>query len=188
MLVVPTRDTAESALDPIAETCRQWDAHGWPEAAKLGAVLSIVRSHQILLAEVDRALRPFDLTLARFSILALLHFSKRGELPLGKIASRLQVHATSVSKTVSHLERQGLVRRIPHPEDRRATLAELTPAGRDVVLEAKLTLDEAVRSLTVFGAGDSEALFEILLRFRRAVGDFVVSDEATPAFEAELHG
>ena len=57
--------------------------------------------------------RPYGLTFARFEALALLSFSRRGALPLGKIGDRLQVHPTSVTNTVNRLERDGLVRRAP---------------------------------------------------------------------------
>ena len=61
----------------------------------------------------------------------LLSFTRAGALPLGKIGERLQVHRTSVTNIVDKLEADGLVRRVPHTEDRRATLAEITDAGRE---------------------------------------------------------
>ncbi len=103
----------------------------------MAAVTSIMRAQQILLAELDALLRPFDLTFARYEALVLLSFSRTGALPLRLIGERLMVHPTSVTNTIDRLERAELVVRRPNPEDRRGTLAEITPGrpggrpGRD---------------------------------------------------------
>lgn len=60
-------------VDPIAEVKRQWIAHGWESAADgMSAVTSVMRAHQLMLADVDRALKPFTLTFARYEMLRLL--------------------------------------------------------------------------------------------------------------------
>ena len=61
----------------------------------------------------------------------LLHYSRAGSLPLGKIGARLQVHPTSVTNLVDGLEKLGYVERTPHPRDRRTTLAAITASGRE---------------------------------------------------------
>ena len=68
------------------------------------AVTSLMRVHQLVLTELDELLRPLGLTFARYEVLVLLSFSRRGALPLGKIGERLQVHATSVTPLVKRLE------------------------------------------------------------------------------------
>ncbi len=74
-----------------------------------------------------------QLTHVRHEALALLHFSQTGEMPMGKLGERLLVHPTSVTSTVDTLQRLGYVRRVPHPTDRRATLARITPKGRRAI-------------------------------------------------------
>ena len=109
------------------------DAHGWDDAAGgMEVVTTVMRVHQLLLAAVDEVLDPFGLTFARFELLTLLSFTKEGEMPLGKIGARLQVHPTSVTNAVDRLEREGLVRRSPHPTDRRTVLAAITPEGLEL--------------------------------------------------------
>ena len=93
------------------------------------AATSITRAHQILSGRIDAALAPVGLNFSRFEVLALLSFTKEGELPLGKVGDRLQVHPASVTNTVNRLEADGLVARKPHPTDRRTTLAVLTRAA-----------------------------------------------------------
>lgn len=160
------------AFDPITEAHDNWRAHGWPEPDAMAAVTSITRVHQILLGRVDDVLRPFGLTFARYEALVLLHFSRRGALPLGKMGQRLQVHAASVTNAVDRLEAAGYVRRVSHPTDGRAVLAEITDTGRDVVERATAALG-AIR----FGAeglddAGARAVTGHLAAMRRAAGDF----------------
>ncbi|MCU1373523.1 MAG: regulatory protein MarR [Actinomycetia bacterium] len=164
-------------FDPIAEARRQWRGHGWAEDSVMVAVTSVMRVQQLVLAQIERALRPFDLTFARYEALVLLHFSRRGSLPLGKIGERLQVHPTSVTNIIDRLQDQELVRRVAHPADRRTTLAEITPTGTRVVVKATKAVTAAFAELPLTGAS-AEQLFEILQEFRHLAGDFV--DKAPP--------
>jgi DNA-binding MarR family transcriptional regulator len=159
-------------FDAIAEARRQWELRGWAEPAAMSATTSIMRAHQIVLARVDEALRPFDLSFARLEALVLLAFSRQGSLPLGKMGVRLMLHPTSVTNIVDRLERQGLIRRIAHPTDRRTTLAEITDDGRRVVAKAV----EAV-SAVGFGLGgltdaELDTLTHLLRKMRIDAGDF----------------
>jgi DNA-binding MarR family transcriptional regulator len=159
-------------FDVLAEARRQWEARGWEAPAAMTATTSIMRVHQIILSRVDDALRPFDLTFARYEALVLLAFSRQGALPLGKIRDRLMLHATSVTNIVDRLEAQGLVQRTSHPTDRRTTLAEITDDGRRLVDKAT----EAV-SATDFGVGaladdELDQVTGLLRKIRIDAGDF----------------
>lgn len=92
-------------------------------------VTTITRVQQLLHQRIDDLLRP-DLTFARYEILMLLVFSRRGALPMSVIGSRLQVHAASVTSAVDRLERDGYVTRERGESDGRRVLARITPAGR----------------------------------------------------------
>lgn len=160
-------------FDPVEEAHRQWVAHGWADAADgMAAVTSIFRAQQILLARIDEALRPFQLTFARFELLMLLHFSRRGALPMGTIGRRLQVHPTSVTSAVDRLERQSLVVRSTHPTDRRAKLVRLTDEGRDRVLAAAQCLNETVFVDVGLPDGGVDALVDLLRSLRQQADGF----------------
>jgi DNA-binding MarR family transcriptional regulator len=155
-------------FDPIEEAQRHWEAHGWHDAAPgMAAVTSIVRVHQLLVGEIDRVLRPHDLTLARYEVLMLLLFTREGALPLGKIGQRLQVHPASVTNAVDRLEAQRLVRRRAHPTDRRTVLATLTAKGRTVAETATDDVNAVFASLDL-----PSGLFDQLREVRAAAGDF----------------
>ena len=161
------------SADPIGEAHRQWVAHGWGEAAEgMAAVTSLMRAHQLLLARIETVLRPFEVSFARYEVLMLLLFSKRGSLPMRIVGSRLQVHQTSVTNAVDRLESAGLVRRKPHPTDRRATLVELTPAGRTLAENATSQLNSVIFTDLGIGSKSTEHLIEAIDELRHNSGDY----------------
>jgi DNA-binding MarR family transcriptional regulator len=160
-------------FDPIAEATRQWRAHDWDEAAAgMAAVTSVVRVQQIMMARVEAVLRPHDLTFARYELLTLLFFSRTGALPLSRIGSRLQVHPASITNVVDRCQAQGLVRRLPHPTDRRATLAEITSSGRELVGKATESMNREIFTALGLTREDLDVLVRVLARFRSEHGDF----------------
>ncbi|MBS1864260.1 MAG: MarR family transcriptional regulator [Actinobacteria bacterium] len=161
------------SFDPIDEARRHWEERWSAGAAtEMVAVTSIMRVHQILIARLNELLEPFGLTFPRYEALMLLYLSRRGALPLGKIGERLQVHRTSVTNTIDGLEKLGLVQRVPHESDRRAVLAEIAPAGREVAERATRVLNEAGFATEPLGADHLEELSKILRAVRVAAGDF----------------
>jgi DNA-binding MarR family transcriptional regulator len=172
LLASPVMTSREPlAFDPIMRAATLWERRIGPSRT-MAAVTSVMRVQQILLSAVDGALRPHGLTFARYEALVLLTFARSGRLPMRTMGERLQLHPTSVTNIVDRLQADGLVRRVPHPTDRRATLVEITEAG--AALREKAT--ESVTSIE-FGlvglAPEQEAqLTELLGQVRRAAGDF----------------
>ncbi|MEU6133755.1 MarR family transcriptional regulator [Nocardioides sp. NPDC047086] len=159
-------------MDPIREAKRQWIAHGWADAADgMALVTSLVRVHQLVMERVDAALRPHDLSFARYEVLRLLSFTQDGQLPMAKLGSRLQVHPASVTSAVARLEKQGFVRRSRTADDGRVVLAAITDAGRDAVEAATVSLNtEVFEKPGIEGVHDLTAL---LTQVRAASGDTV---------------
>lgn len=159
------------SFDPITRADEHWRQR-WGAVPSMAAITSVMRAHQILLAQVDAVVKPYELTFARYEALVLLTFSQSGELPMSKIGERLMVHPTSVTNTIDRLQKSGLVDKRPNPEDGRGTLASITARGREVC-------DKATRDLMAmdFGLGayeDDECweIFAMLRPLRIAAGDF----------------
>jgi DNA-binding MarR family transcriptional regulator len=159
-------------FDAIAEARRQWEVRDWAAPAHMAAITSIMRAQQILIAEVDDALKPFDLTFARYEALVLLYFSRHGQLPMGKMGDRLMLHPTSVTNIVDRLEQQDLVRRIPHPTDRRTVLAQITDDGRQVVDKATEAVSSIRFGVDGLSVDELDQLTDLLRKLRIAAGDF----------------
>lgn len=160
-------------FDPIAAARLRWSEEGWEEAAGgMAAVTSLMRAHQIVLGRVERVLRPLGVTFARYEVLMLLRFSRRGSLPMKVVASRLQVHPTSATNAVARLEAAGLVTRAIHPDDRRAVLVTLTPEGRRLADGATAALNAEVFGRPGLHEDDLGTLVDVLTRLRKDAGDF----------------
>lgn len=75
----------------------------------------------------------YDLTLASFNVLSILH--QQGRVPLKELSTLLVRTPANITGLVDGLAKRGLVRRVPHPQDRRAKLAEILPQGRELYEE-----------------------------------------------------
>jgi DNA-binding MarR family transcriptional regulator len=161
------------SFDPVAEAARQWQTHWGDEAVtSMAAVTSVMRAHQLLLAELNSALEPYGLTFPRYEALMLLYYSRAGSLPLGKMGARLQVHQTSVTSLIDGLEGTGMLQREPHPTDRRTTLATITTQGRTAAAAATATLNGIRFGTEPLGDEELASITAVLEKFRRSAGDF----------------
>src|SRR5207248_7639574 len=60
----------------------------------------------------------------------LFRLYRCGDMPLGELADDLDSTPRNITGLVDHLERDGLVTRVPDAEDRRSVRARLTEVGR----------------------------------------------------------
>jgi DNA-binding MarR family transcriptional regulator len=167
----PQRDLS---FDPVVAARGVWNTNGWSSAATgMASITSIMRAHQLFLAQANDVLRPYDLTFARYEVLAWLAWSSEcGSLSLSQIGERLQVRPATVTSAIDRLEADDLVRRVPHPSDARSTLAEITPQGREVVAAATADLNSNVYEKVGLSESDMESLIRLLFKMRVGAGDF----------------
>ena len=85
-----------------------------------------------LRARMERWCEKEGLGETRLGILFMLRHAGAA-VPLGALAARMHVTPRNVTGLIDHLERDGLVARIPDPDDRRSVLAQLTERGRERV-------------------------------------------------------
>jgi DNA-binding MarR family transcriptional regulator len=86
---------------------------------------------------------------------------------LSALAEQLAADPPYVTLIVDGLEQGGLVRRLPHPEDRRAKLVKLTSAGRTAAARAAAILDEPPAALRELPDRDLATLLRVLERVRK---------------------
>jgi DNA-binding MarR family transcriptional regulator len=78
---------------------------------------------------LETALAPTGLSLAKLG--ALRHLAEAEQpLALGQLAERIACVKSNVTQLIDRLEADGLVRRVPDPEDRRSVRAAITDLGR----------------------------------------------------------
>jgi DNA-binding MarR family transcriptional regulator len=105
---------------------------------------AITLPNQDLVAEAVRFTRSFQRLLARGAgsslsydrarVLETLHCN--GPQRMRDIADQVDLPARNLTAVADSLEIEHLVRRTPHPTDRRATLLEVTDAGRSAIESA----------------------------------------------------
>ena len=95
--------------------------------------LLIATARQGIKRAVLQRVAAHDLTPQQFWMMVAIH--ERPGIPQVDIVNRTRADAPSVSRALSALVERGLVRTGPDPEDRRRTLAELTPAGQRLARE-----------------------------------------------------
>jgi DNA-binding MarR family transcriptional regulator len=115
--------------------------------------MALVRTCEASVAMVSTALRHHRLSAAGRQALAVLEGAGQPLSPTA-IAERLIVTTASMTSLLDTLERRGLVRRQPDPDDRRRVLVILTEDGRRVV---DAFLPEVVALQTAITAGLTEA-------------------------------
>jgi DNA-binding MarR family transcriptional regulator len=107
----------------------------FPDARRTATLCAanLLRTANRLLAEIDRRRRTItDLSASAFEILAIVEGA--GEpLPPHVIGDRLLVTSGTMTSVLDTLERRGLIRRVPHPGDRRKLLIDITDEARGIV-------------------------------------------------------
>jgi DNA-binding MarR family transcriptional regulator len=162
--------------DPVDWVAHWWAKQGYGESERFLAMTSLLRVHQLMTDAMSDVLKQFDLTLNSYFLVLSVQLSDKGQLLLSHLARRIMVHPTTVTLLTDRLESQGLLVREPHPTDRRATFAKITPAGRALVNEASRALAEidfGVPELTKSGA---KQLIALLRPVRAELGDLNGSD------------
>jgi DNA-binding MarR family transcriptional regulator len=92
-------------------------------------MVSLIRCHRNLVNVVEDELRPYRLNLTSYLLLTTLRLSPAGTEVIGALARRLCVHASTAALALDRLEARDLVRRDPHPTDRRAICVTVTKSG-----------------------------------------------------------
>jgi DNA-binding MarR family transcriptional regulator len=77
---------------------------------------------------MERWAEKHALTQGRLGVLFRLY--RCGDTPLGDLAADLDSTPRNITGLVDHLERDGLVERVPDPDDRRSVRARLTETGK----------------------------------------------------------
>lgn len=83
-------------------------------------------------------------------------------LTLAELADAMAVDAPAATVAVNDLERRGLVRRSPHPTNRRAKLVHLTDEGRRTVRVARSVVDNPPAAVAALPAAELARLGGLL--------------------------
>jgi DNA-binding MarR family transcriptional regulator len=86
----------------------------------------------------------------------------RRPMSMGELAAAMGIDPANATTVVDDLESSGLVRRRPHPTDRRAKLVEATRKGKGMARRADAILGTPPPALAALGVDDLEELRRML--------------------------
>lgn len=102
-----------------------------------------------------------------------------GPTKMCDLRDELGVTATNITALVDALEKDGMVERVAHPTDRRATLIQLTPKAHKTVSFGCTEFKDKVSGLFAgFNASEQEQLFRLLMKMRSALIEREVMEES----------
>lgn len=95
-----------------------------------GIVDRIMALNKRFKRSMEETLSEYGLSHGEWSVLGVLYRSGKPR-SAGKLADVCECSSAAMTNRLDRLEEQGLVRRLPDPDDRRGVLVELTAKGRD---------------------------------------------------------
>jgi DNA-binding MarR family transcriptional regulator len=90
-------------------------------------------------------------------------------MSMGELAATLDIDRPNATVLVDDLEAQGLVRRRPHPTDRRTKMVEATRKGKNIATRANAILSTPPGALSALRTEDLKALRRVLASIARAI-------------------
>src|SRR5690606_14061676 len=110
--------------------------------------------------------------IARWRTLSIL--AENDGLPITRLASETFIERTALSRLLDSMEDEGLLKRVPRPDDRRNIEVHITDEGRNT-FEIMLPIRRAVFQRAVAGMEQQE-LRQLLKSIRRLVENLVEQD------------
>jgi DNA-binding MarR family transcriptional regulator len=111
-------------------------------ASATECVMNLARTGDLVLGSVAAVLQPLDVSPAGGLVLGILKDAGR-PCPPNYISERLIVSRATVTGVLDTLVKRDLVRREPHPTDRRMVLVHLTRAGARMADKVRRTVHRA---------------------------------------------
>jgi len=130
---------------------------------KHGVIRLINRVRVEVMDALDRELAGFDITAPQLVVLASV--ANKEADSAAQLCKTISYDPGAMTRMIDRLQQKGLIRRVPHPEDRRAMNLEMTVAGKALypqLLEAKARVVE--RFLRGFSKEDEQTLERLLYR------------------------
>ena len=134
---------------------------------------NLIRTSNLLLDLHNRlSLDEYQLSPSARSVLAVVEGAGQPLEP-SVIAERLTVTTGSMTSLLDNLEKRGLVRRLPHPDDRRKLLIDITPAAQKIVDTLLPSLHAREREVmdAALSTDEQRMLLELVAKLQHAVAE-----------------
>ena len=159
-------------VEPMADTAEKMDVAAMPEQPKSGIVLESIlpylmncltfRMNQLL----NQDLRKLGLTISNWRLLAVLDYNESASI--NELVSYAMIEQSTVSRLITRMEEEGLVRRDRIDQDGRVRSISMTDKGREIYTQVQsITMAHAERALLNLSEEEKSAL-ERLISVMRA--------------------
>src|ERR1700675_3097277 len=138
-------------------------------ASATECAMNLARTGDLIIGRVAAALQPLDISPAGGLVLGIL--VDAGEpCPPNYISERLIVSRATVTGVLDTLTKRSLVRREPHPTDRRMVLVHLTKAGTRMAEKVRRTVHRGEAEwMGSLSEQESARLTELLGKLQKAL-------------------
>lgn len=113
-----------------------YDPKTFEPTSSIGYLVNRVRTS--LFNAIDQELAPLEVTSAQYIIMAQLFYGM-AESP-SQICQSISYDPGAMTRMIDRLEAKGVIRRVRHPQDRRALTLELTDEGKAVFPKLRLSV------------------------------------------------
>lgn len=96
----------------------------------------LLYTHDRLWTQIEAGIRPLNVSMAEYSVLALLGRAGRQGMRMSDLAAQRLMSTGGFTRLADRLEGRGLIERHQSSEDKRSFVAVLTPGGRTVLRKA----------------------------------------------------
>jgi DNA-binding MarR family transcriptional regulator len=138
----------------------------------------IWRLSATLLSDADKWLSPIGLTFESFSLIVTLRRSGPPyELNPTAFYRESLLSSGAITNRIDRVEAEGLVKRLPDPNDRRGTIVRLTPRGRVLADHAiELHFEALTEALSGIGRRERDQLAKLLSKLLISVEERQLKD------------
>lgn len=91
-----------------------------------------IKASRQLRNKLDKALNPFDITAAQFSVIRQIQSSEQ-PITAAEIAQRLRSDRPTISGIINRLEKKGIVLKVDNPEDKRSSYLQIDKGSNQLV-------------------------------------------------------
>lgn len=125
----------------------------------------LAKAYQRACALYKETFDNYDLTPQQFGLLRFLW--EEDGITQVELSSRSQIDRTTIGGLIDRLEQSGLLKRLPHPEDRRAYRISLTAAGKQLQAELAPLAEQLHRNIVApLSPDEVDSLRTILQKLR----------------------
>ncbi len=176
MDVADNQVAGTDAVDRMLET---WE-HEWPglDVSSLSVISRIARASRLLTDRIDDNFEEHGLSGWGYRLLATLrHSAPPQQLTPTALARAVMVTSGAMTKQLDRLEDEGLLYRMPDPDDRRGILISLTPRGRELIDEIILAhIAHEHELLAGLTSDERDTLASLLRKLLLSLGDTAEPD------------